>query len=151
MEPLFNKILFLHSYLRWLILFFLLFTFFKIAMAYRGKRSFGPTEKEFHLVSMILIDIQFLIGMVLYFQSPLVKALFSDFKTGVKEKEIRFFGMEHLFSMILVLVLIHIANVFSKKDIDPALKIRKMFFFYLGILVILLSGIPWFRALFPGF
>ncbi len=150
MEPLFNKIVFLHSYFRWLVLVSLLFTFYKIATAYREKQSFGPTEKKFHLVSMILMDIQFLIGMILYFQSPLVKALFADFKTGVKEKEIRFFGMEHLFSMILVLVVIHIANVFSKKEIDPALKIRKMFFFYLGILVILLSGIPWFRPAFPG-
>ncbi|MCB1178101.1 MAG: hypothetical protein KDK36_11020 [Leptospiraceae bacterium] len=150
MDSIFSVVLSFHNIIRWLIFISVAISFVKISQAHFGGKGFGSKEKKFHLISMILMDIQFLIGIALYsFLSPITKAAFSDFKSAMKTKELRFFAVEHILLMVAVLVIIHIANIISKKEKDEKKKSKKMFFYYLIIFILLLSGNPWFRPFLP--
>jgi hypothetical protein len=68
----------------------------------------------------------------------------------MKDAGARFWAVEHLVAMVIGILLVQIGRSLSKKETDPMKKHRKaVIFFGLGLLIIL-SRIPWDRALFPG-
>lgn len=111
-----------------------------------GKKEFSSEQKKLSLFTMISFDLQIFLGLILYSLSPTVRSFFEDFKGGMKVKELRFFGMEHIALMILSAVLIHLCFRTAKKAEGDVQK--KIALFSLGALVLTLAGIPWFRPLF---
>ena len=142
-------ILIIHSLLRHAALLLLIALVSVSLSRWIGKKEFSGLEKKLSLFTMISFDIQLLLGLILYSISPTVRSFFDDFKSAVKVKELRFFGMEHILLMILSAVLIHLAFRTAKKAGDSAQK--KIAIFSLFALVLTLAGIPWFRPLFRGF
>jgi len=144
-------LLFLHSLLRWVVLLSFSFTFFRLVYSVLKKENITEFCKFGHKLTMILVDVQFLIGMLLYlFYSPIVQTALADFKTAMKTKELRFFAIEHLVIMSVVLILLHIANVILKREINPQKVSRILLGTYVFILALFIVGIPWFRPMFRG-
>ena len=130
----------LHSLLRWFVLFAGIAAVVMYALGYFQKKSFGKNESRISLIFMSLMDTQLLIGLYLYF----AKGHFSNLTAGgVMSNAIsRFFSVEHIFGMIIALVLVHLGHISSKKGEDST-RFRKGFIYFGLALLIMLLCIPW--------
>lgn len=138
-----------HSGLRWLVLILIVLS---IILAFSGwvkKREWSKTDQMSNLLLMVFMDIQFLVGMVLYlFLSPMTKAAFNDFGAAMGNSTLRFYAVEHILMMVIALALVHIGRSRTKKDMAPWKKHRAAAIFYTVSLLVILAAIPWDRALF---
>ena len=142
----------IHSILRWVIL---LLAVWAITEAFRG-RSAGAYSGRSGLWFTIALDVQLLLGLLLYFMSPTVSAALSDMATAMKAAPLRFWAVEHTGGMMLALVFAHGARVLAKKAQTPGgAATRSLIGFGLALFFIFAS-IPWpfrkavARALLPG-
>ncbi len=133
----------LHSFLPYLLITVLLFAFVRSVIAYRLKQPHTEGHRKNGLIFLILAHIQFLIGAVLYFVSPMSRSGLNDVSLAMKDSALRLYTIEHPLMMILAIVLITVAYSKSKKDISSHLK-HKIKSIYFGLaLVLILSRIPW--------
>ena len=138
-----------HNGFRWLVLIALVFAVLLAASGLVSKRIWSRTDNLSGLILVMIMDIQFLVGIVLYaFVSPITKAAFADFGAAMKNSDLRFYAVEHVLLMIVALALVHIGRAKSKKNVAPLKKYRAATIFYGLALVLVLAAIPWDRALF---
>jgi len=138
-----------HNLFRWLVLLAMVFAVSFAFIGWFKKRGWNKKDNITGLVLTIFMDIQFLVGIILYaFVSPLTKAAFSDFGAAMKNSALRFYAVEHILLMIIALVLVHIGRSKSKKAVAPWKKHRAAAIYYMIALVLILAAIPWDRALF---
>lgn len=139
----YGYLLIIHSYLRWIALGFLLFGLIFIFLKKSNKAIY--TTKHYQLFKAIknIFNLQFLVGILLLTQSPMVKAFWSQVSQAVKWREIRFFGLEHPFMMILGVMLINVFTHKTKEKIGTENAFNYLFVRYLIILFILFVSVPW--------
>lgn len=139
----YSNLLIIHSYLRWIVLGFLLFGLIFIFIKKSKKAIY--TTKDYRLFKVIknVFNLQFLVGILLLTQSPMVKAFWSQASQAVKWREIRFFGLEHPFMMILGVILLNVFTDKTKDKIGTHTAFNYLFIRYLIILFILFVSIPW--------
>jgi len=136
-----NILLRAHSGLRYVVLGLLIAAVFA---AYSNWQSNKQGDSKIYLFALIATHTQLLIGLILYFMSPKV-----DFSL-ISNKVFRFYSIEHVFMMLIAIVLITVGRVRSKK-VEGADKHRTILYFYAMALVIILAAIPWpFRNLGAG-
>lgn len=128
----------LHSWWAYLALAILVVAFVNALMGHVSKRNFTNKDLRISLFALIFSHIQLLLGLVLYFVSPVGFSQLGE----MKEATIRLTSLEHPLINILALVLITIG--WSKhKKVEGNFKFRKIFFFYGAGLLLILSRIPW--------
>jgi len=136
-----NILLRAHSGLRYVVLGLLIAAVFT---AYSNWQSNKQGDSKIYLFALIATHTQLLIGLILYFMSPKV-----DFDM-ISNKVFRFYSIEHVFMMLIAIVLITVGRIRSKK-LEGADKHRTVLYFYAMALVIILAAIPWpFRNLGAG-
>lgn len=148
----------LHSLLRWVTIILAVAAVIKSLSGLLGKRSFAGSDRKISLFFMISMDIQLLVGLVLYFTGAWGFQNISNNGMGnvMKDPAGRFYGMEHGVGMILAIVFAHIAFKATKKSLGDEATFKKVFLFSVLSLVVMLAMIPWpgreaiGRALFPG-
>ena len=140
-----SAVLHAHSGVRYLILICLVAAVF---MAYSAMRKGGSWEggpKRFGRLTMILADIQLLMGIFLW-------AYYIYLNTGLKMRrlkdmlgmqEVRFMAVEHAVMMFIAIILIHVGYLRAKKSASVEKANRSQFLFYLIALIIILIAIPW--------
>lgn len=128
-----------HSGLRWVALILILLAIYNSITA----KEFGKRQKLINLFSMVSLHTQLILGLVLYFNSPLVRF----YQGWMKDAEDRFYGMEHVAGMVIAIALITVGYVKSKKGTTPAEIYKPIKLFYIIGLILILASIPWpFRA-----
>ena len=139
----YNTLLALHSLTRWLVLGGMIFTLF---LAYRGlllKKPFSKTDNIARIVSAAVAHVQLILGLVLYFISPIVNYFLHNFSTAVHERVIRFFGMEHVTMMLIGITFITIGSAKAKRKPTDQEKFKTLAIWYTLALLVILSSIPW--------
>jgi hypothetical protein len=144
----YSLILTIHDDLRWLVLISALAAVLVSLVGTSTGRPFRPLGRITGLVFVSVMDLQFLLGLVLCFLSPLVAVFWSDPPAAMKVKEARFFGMEHLVIMISALALAHIGAARSKRASDDTKAYRIALVWFSLSFLLILGGIPWWRPLF---
>lgn len=132
-----------HSFLRWLILLALVFS---LARAYRGwltKQNVLKFDRLLNIVTLILLYSQFIIGLFLYFSSPLVHYFLHHFKEAVHIQNIRFFGMEHITSMSVAILLISVGSFKAKRKRMDCERFKTQALWFTVALLIIFLSIPW--------
>lgn len=130
-----------HSYIAFLLLAVLVVVIAVGIYGWLAKKPFTKTTRLLALVGLGAAQLQFSIGLVLYFLSPLG---FSNFSGAAMKNAIsRLFVMEHPLMMILAIVLVSVGYVRVKKATDDSKKYKNMVLFYSIGLVFILSRIPW--------
>ena len=136
-----NILVHAHSGLRYVVLGLLIAA---ILIAYSSWQSNTQGDNKIYLFALIATHTQLLIGLILYVMSPKV-----DFSL-IKEKVFRFYSIEHVFMMVIAIVLITVGRVRSKKLVG-ADKHRTILYFYALAFLIIMAAIPWpFRNLGSG-
>ena len=128
-----------HSGWAYLALLILVIAVIIAAYGKISKKEFTATDRKIALFALIATHIQLLVGLILYFVSPLGFQLL-----GNMEKSARLTSLEHPLINIIAIVLITIGWSSHKKQIDSQSKFQKIAVFYgLGLLLIV-SRIPYY-------
>jgi uncharacterized membrane protein YbjE (DUF340 family) len=141
----YNILVHLHSVNRWIVLLLIVLALIKSFSGWFGKKDFTDADKKSALFALIFTHIQLILGLALFFISPLV-----SFEEGALKSEVfRFYTVEHFTMMIIAIALITIGFSLSKRAQESITKFKRIAVFYLLGLIIILSSIPWpFRI--PG-
>ena len=141
----------LHNIVRWIALILAIVATVTAFMGWFGKRQWSERDRKIGSFFGMAMDIQLLVGLILYFvYSPITRAALQDFGAAMGVQDLRFFGMEHVFYMVLAVVFAHLGSILARRAPESKAKFqRAAIFFGLSLLLILL-GIPWGRPLFPG-
>jgi hypothetical protein len=148
-------LLHLHNFLRWVIIILAVIAILKGMRGMGGGKAFTNGDRKSMLFLMISVDVQLLLGLALYFMNGWA-GLLSSGADIMSNKYNRFFTVEHTLGMLISIVLIHIAYSTVKKNIDDTAKFKKMFWFTLVAVIVMLASVPWpfreavARPLFPG-
>lgn len=133
----YNQLLQTHSILRYFVLILLIIVIINSFLGFSNKKAFGKTDNILGLTLFSLTHTQFLVGILLFFVSPLVQ--FSG--AAMKDPLLRYWTSEHNVIMLTAIVLITLARVTSKKMKDDTAKHRRMLIFNMMALIIILIGI----------
>lgn len=138
-----------HSVGRWIVLLLLLFAIFNSLIA--GSRPFIRSDNRLGLLLTIFSDIMLLVGIYLYVVGPVgYKSIEAVGGMGavMKNPTARFYAIEHMVGMLIAVVLIHIGKAQGRKAMSDRAKHRRTMIFYFLALLIILISIPWpFRAI----
>ena len=139
----YSTLLVLHSFVRWLVLVSLGYALFRGYQGWLGNRMFTKHDDLVRLTTATLVQIQLLLGLTLYFISPIVEYFLHHFKVAVHERQLRFFGMEHITMMLIAITVITVGSIRAKRKSTDHDKFKTMaLWFSVGLLLILMS-IPW--------
>jgi hypothetical protein len=141
----------MHNIVRWVALILAVVATVTAFLGWFGKRQWSERDRKIGSFFGIAMDIQLLLGLLLYFVfSPITRTALQDFGAAMGVQDLRFFGLEHAFYMILAVVFAHLGSILARRAPESKAKFqRAAIFFGLSLLLILL-GIPWGRPLFPG-
>jgi len=143
----------LHNFTRWVVLLMGLLASYRAIVGWLGKKNWADTDKKVGLFFTISVDIQLLIGFLLYFvfSEWALKAILRIGMAEVMENSgLRYYAVEHVFYMALGFVFAHLGSALPKKVDDSQIKF-KLAAFWIGLATILIIvGIPWARPLIPG-
>ena len=135
----------IHNLFRWVILILLLIGIVNAAAGMNSNKPFTKSDKTVGLFLMIFSHTQFLIGLYQWFVSAfglqLIRAY--GFAAVMKDNAMRFWAVEHITGMLIAIILITIGRGASKKNIIDRAKHRRTFWFFFIALVVILISIPW--------
>ena len=132
-----------HNLLRYVIIVLLVLALVKSFAGWFGKKEYTNSDNKISLFLLISAHIQLLIGLGLYFISPVVKTAMSDMGVAMKDATLRFWATEHLTAMILGIILITLGRIMGKKGKTDSAKFRRQAIFFLLATVLIFSAIPW--------
>lgn len=134
----YNALLLLHSLLRWAVIASGL-----VAAATAWRELSGRRPVRSALVFTILLDIQMLAGLTLYFVlSRTTRAAFHDFGAAMSSDVLRFWAVEHPFAMIVGVALAHVARAKLQRGADLRQRRRAAVYFSVAIALVILAT-PW--------
>lgn len=142
-------ILHLHNLLRWVVLALGLLAVVRAAQGVTGTRPYAATRR-FTAMFMGALHLQLLLGLLLLMFSPAVKAAMRDMAAAMADASVRKVVVEHPTVMVLAAILMTVGGIVAKNGADDASRHRKALLFSGVTLALVLWGIPWQRALFPG-
>ena len=132
-----------HSSFRWLVLISLLVTISRAYVGWFTNKTFTPRENFIRNFANSVTNIQFLIGLWLYFKSPVVDYFWDNFRVAIHERDMRFFGIEHITMMFIAVTIINTGSGLVKQKLTDKAKFKTMaIWFTVGLTIILLS-VPW--------
>lgn len=123
-----------HSGLRYIVMLLLLLAIIRAWADWLGKKSYSEGQRKLNLFAMISVHTQLLVGLILYFLSPLVQ--FNS--ETMKVHDTRYWTVEHITGMLIAVVLITIGHSKSKKAATAEGKHKAIATFYtIAVLVVL--------------
>lgn len=136
-------VLLIHSWLRWVVLIAGLLAVIRGFAGWPGRSPWTRADDTAGAAFVGTLDLQLLLGLILYiFLSPFSTAAFADFGGAMRNSALRFWAVEHLFGMVIAVVLAHIGRARSRRA--PSMKKhRTAAIFYTLALIVILASIPW--------
>lgn len=146
-------VLAIHNIIRWIVLVMSFGVAGISLLGWFGKREWGQTERKFGIIFTSSMDLQLLLGIILYLfisewglRAIMDKGMAFVMGTG----EYRFFALEHTFYMLLSVIFAHLGSILPRKVDDSHRKFMRASICYGMATLLILVGMPWFRPLLPG-
>ncbi|GGF31692.1 hypothetical protein [Echinicola rosea] len=132
----------LHSGMAYLVLAGLIAVFIYALVGALGNRNFTDKDRKFGLIGLIPLHIQLLVGIIIYFISPLG---FSNMTSGnaMADSVSRLYALEHPLMNIIAVILVTVGYSRAKKLTQDRARFRSLYMFYGIALLLILSRIPW--------
>jgi hypothetical protein len=139
----------LHNLMRWVVLLGGAWALVAVVRGLVARSAWTPAVRRAGAIFAGVLSLQFVIGLLLYVVSPLVRGGFGDFGSAMSNDVTRFFLVEHLLIMLLAVASAQIGlSTARRAEGDRAKFVRATIGFGLSIALIL-YGIPWWRPLLP--
>ncbi|MBR9998206.1 MAG: hypothetical protein KFF73_04505 [Cyclobacteriaceae bacterium] len=140
-------ILFIHSWLRWFLLLLAIIVIIRAFYGWIGNKDFTISDNKSTIYLVALFHIQLLIGLILYFfLSPITTGALHDFGMAMKYPALRYWAVEHIFIMLLSIIIAQIGRIQIKKAHADRAKFRSSAIYFTLALVLIISRIPWTEA-----
>lgn len=143
-------VLALHNVMRWVVVLSAIVALFA---AYRGwlkRLEWTRPNQLIGLVFTSLLDVQLLLGLLLYFVfSPITRAGLQNLSVVMMNADLRFFVLEHFGFMVVAVVSAHLGSMLSKKAEPSSRKHRLAAIWFTISSILIFLGIPWTRPLLP--
>ncbi len=134
----YNAFLHLHAGFRWLVVIFLVIAIIKSFSGWFGKKEYSKNDNLIALILLSVTHLQFVFGVIIYFVSPKIVGM----AVAMKDATLRFWVVEHGFTMLIAIVLITLGRVLSKKAETSEIKFKKSAIFYtIAFVLILWAGL----------
>ena len=128
----------LHSMLAYVLLAGLIISIIYVLVAYVQNKGYN---RKMALVGLICAHLQLVVGLVIYFVSPL--GLQGASGEAMKNSTSRLYFLEHPLMMLVAIVLITVGYSRAKKLTVSKKQNGTVLAFYLIALILILSRIPW--------
>lgn len=128
-----------HSGWAYLALLLLLIAVVNSLIGHFSKKEFTAKDRKIAIFGLIGTHTQLLVGLILYFVSPLGFAVLGE----MKDKAIRLTSLEHPLINLIAIALITIGWVKHKKLTTSESKFKTFSIYYTLGLLLILSRIPW--------
>jgi hypothetical protein len=140
----YTLVLLLHSWLRWAAL---------VAGVGATMAAFSDREQtpaglgradRWGLALMAALDLQMLLGLLLYLVlSPTMEAIRQNFGAAMQDRAARFWAVEHIATMLMAVILVHVGRVLARKAKTPeARRTRLLVCFGIATLA-MIGATPW--------
>jgi hypothetical protein len=139
MDGLHSWLLSAHSIVRWFVLVFGVVAVGYGLVGWLGKRTWSEGDARYGRWFSITVDIQALLGLVLYFTA----GWFGHMLESGVTRQLRFFAIEHLIMMLIALVLVHVGVISVRRAESDAGKHRRATIWFGLSLLVILMAIPW--------
>ncbi len=131
-----------HSGLAYLALLALVLVIIWALVGALSGREFQEKDRKIALIAFILCHIQLLVGLILYFVSPLGYSLLAG-GGAMADATARLTALEHPLINILAILLVSVVFIRAKKLESSISKFRSIYMMYAVGLILILSRIPW--------
>ncbi|WKW46200.1 hypothetical protein P3875_10485 [Myroides sp. JBRI-B21084] len=128
-----------HSYIAYVALILLIVASVNALIGMASSKEFKAGDRKLALFALIFTHTQLLIGLVLYFVSPMVQS----FSVAMKDSNLRLYALEHPLINIIAVVLITIGFSKHKKAATNQAKFKSIAIMYTIGTILILSRIPW--------
>ena len=138
----------LHSVLAYAVLALLFVAVLNALKGFMSKNDYSPRDFKLTLWALIATHTQVVLGLVLYFISPLgIKSFSANGAAVMKDATLRLYAVEHISVMLIAAVILTIGYSKQKRTEDSTTKFKRISIFYGLALVLILSRIPWVQWL----
>lgn len=136
-------LLFIHSWLRYVVSGFGVWLLVSSALRLGAQAAWSERNERVQVLFLAVLDTQFLIGLALYFVfSPISSAALHNFGAAMKDAQLRFFGVEHITTMLIAVVVAHVGRARSKRKTGSA-RPRSVLITQCVWLLLTALAIPW--------
>ena len=132
-----------HSLWRWLVVLSLIFAIYRTYVGWFTGKPFLKFDNNVRHITATIAHVQLILGLCLYFISPVIDYFLDHYKEAVHDREIRFFGMEHSIMMLAAITIITIGSVIAKRKDNDKEKFKALAIWYTIALVIIVTSVPW--------
>lgn len=137
------QLLFFHSVFRWLVLAALVYSVYRAARGYRAKLAFTKTDNSLRHWTATLAHIQLMLGLVLYFTSPVTGYFLKHTKDALDNPDTTFFGIIHITLMVVSVLILTIGSALAKRQENDTDKFRTWLIWFSVALLVIFIAIPW--------
>jgi hypothetical protein len=136
-------VLTLHSWLRWIVLLLGILVIFGNYKGWKASLLYEGMNKKLNTYFMASLHTQLLLGLILYCGvSPMMHKIFSDFGASMHDKEMRFWSVEHIMGMVIGIAIAQIGSIKSKRQATDELKYKTAFIWFTVAFILILLMIP---------
>lgn len=148
MAQLYVPMLSLHNTLRWVVIITALYALYRYYTGLMQRKEFAKSDRQAGLFFMIAMDLQLLVGLLLYFViSPITQSGMQNMAAAMQDSRLRFIMVEHMTIMIVAVILVHIGYATVKRADNATSKFRRGAIWYSLTILAVLAGIPWWQPL----
>ena len=139
----YSALLTVHSYLRYAVLALVLLVLLRYAAALLGGRAWNDGDEGIGRWMIRVWDLQFLLGLVLWFLSPIVQFGFANFGEAMGDHQLRQFLVEHPVLNLLAIGVLHAGWIRARKAADDRGRLLRALLFIAVAVVLVVLSIPW--------
>jgi hypothetical protein len=139
----YTSVLVLHSWLRWVALVA------GMGVTLAAVRDRGTSEglarmDRWGLALVTALDLQMLVGLLLYLVlSPVMMAIRENLGEAMRNPVSRFWAVEHISTMVVAVVLVHVGRVLGRKGKTPEAKRMRMLVCFGIATLAMIAATPW--------
>jgi hypothetical protein len=145
----YTALLVTHNIVRWLVLAAGVYAVFRAWRGWLARAVWTDADAGAAKLYVNMLSLQFVVGIVLYVVSPLIRTALGDMAATMKNAPVRYFVVEHVTVMIIAIALGHIGAARVRKAASDSARFQTATIF-LGLSLAAVAGFtPWGRRLFP--
>ncbi len=133
-----------HSILRLAVVLIGLYAFQRALRGWLGGRQVSAGDKFSGVLFMIVVDVQFAIGILLHtLWSPQTKAAMQDMGAAMKDPTLRYWAVEHGTMMLLAVIVVHVGARMARASKHDRARFRRTALAFGIALAMFVAGSPW--------
>ena len=132
-----------HSYLRYAVLLMVLLVLLRSTAGLIRGSAWDGGDAGLGRWLIRVWDLQFLLGLVLYFLSPITQFALANLGAAMGDRQLREFTVEHPLLMLLATAALHVGWVRARKAAGDRGKLLRWLIFVAVATLLTVISIPW--------